>query len=320
MTRPLQSPESEFKALAARGTDDFAREFVPLLRAIVAESPSERDRARARCARVIGQTMTLADAYGRRRCLLELDAAVSGLAPEDAQFRGETPVVPSVPFSEAYADLLRREPRLERTAKGVAKLYQEQHAFALAKSADVALTQAVQSHVAMAIKTGQTSVSASAMLREMGDFTRSYAQTVYRTNLNTAYTAGRFQQAQEPGVRTVLPAMERYSVVSSATRRGRVGIDGPRKHPEWTENHLAAHGFIAATKDPMWNYLAPPSGYGCNCGVIMVPLPRLRRLGLVKVGGDIMRYEPPGLSKFNPHRNFGKRRPDLAIYGGGSIV
>ena len=319
MTRPLQSPEKEFRLLAARGTDDFAREFTPLLRAIIAESPSERDRARARLARVIGQTMTLADAYGRRRALLEFDAAVSRLTPEDAAFRYETPIVPNIPFSEAYADILRRESRLERTAKGVAKLYQEQHAFALAKSADLALTNAVKGHVVKSIMEGTPSLSASAILREMGDFTRSYASTVYTTNLTTAYTAGRFQQAQEPGVREMLPAMERWSVQSSTTRRGRVGIDGPRKHPELTENHLAAHGLIADTMDPIWQSHSPPSGYVCLCGVTLVPLPRLRRLGLMS-GTTVLRYEPPGLGKFRAHANFGRRRPDLAIYGGGGIA
>jgi hypothetical protein len=311
MPRSLQSPEAEFKVLAARGTDDFAREFTPLLRAIIAESPSERDRARARLARVIGQTMTLADAYGRRRALLEFDAAVSRLTPEDAVFRYETPVVPNVPFSEAYADILRREPRLAFTAEEVAKLYQEQHAFALAKSADLALTNAVKGHVVKSIMEGTPSLSASAILREMGDFTRSYASTVYTTNLTTAYTAGRFQQAQEPGVREMLPAMERWSVTDSAVRQGREQDHG--------ENHLAAHGLIADTNDRIWQTHATPSGYRCRCGVTMVPLPRLRRLGLMS-GTTVLRYEPPGLGRFRAHANFGRRRPDLAIYGGGSIV
>ena len=101
--------------------------------------------------------------------------------------------------------------------------------------------------------------AASKVIQQLGDFTRSYANTVYRTNLNTAYTAGRFQQAQEPGVRTVLPAMERWEIMDSAVRRGRP-IDGPKGGTK--ENHAAAHGLVAATTDPIWNRVASPSGYG----------------------------------------------------------
>jgi len=310
MSRRLRPARSEFEAIAAHSTASFAQAFTPLLRAIVGGSHSEIEQARKRVAALIAETMTLADLYGRRRALLEFDAAVSKLAPDDAQFAA-TPVVPNVPFSVAYANLLLRTPRLAESASAVAELYQTTHSFALAKSAEMALTKAVQGYTAQAMTTGIATGTATQTIQALGDFTRSYAQTVYRTNLGTAYTAGRFQQAQEPGVRDVLPALERWSVRDSGVRQGREQDGG--------ENHLAAHGLVAATTDPIWQTLAPPSGYNCRCGVRLVPLPELRRRGLMS-GTTVLRYEPPGFGAFRTHKNFGKRRPDLLIYGGGRLT
>ena len=318
MTAALRSPESEFTALADHSTKLFARPFTALLRAIAASDEPARRRAFARCAAAIGDTMTLADLYGRRRVLLESDfadtrrfyaptpeLAMGGRMPELAFFAA-TPVVPDVPFSEAYADILRREPRLAGTAEKVAELYRTKHAFALARSAEVTLTEAVQRLVGRAMKEGIPTPSASAQVAELGDFTTAYAGTVYRTNLATAYTAGRFQQAKDPEVARILPAMERYSVTDSALRRGRPEDGG--------ENHAAAHGLVAPVGDPIWRTHAPPSGYGCRCGIRMVARSELRRRGLLRDDGTVLRFEPPGFASFSAHPNFGSS-PD-AIYGG----
>jgi len=304
----VQSPEKEFVALADRSTDAFAREFFPLLGAVARKDQAQTRRARERVAKVLGETMTLSDFLGRRRALLEFDAALSQMPSSFVH----SPVVPKVSFTEAYKDILSREPRLAANAAEVAELYRKTHAFALAKSAEKAITDSVQKAIGASLRAGKTTPQASAIIQKLGDFTRSYANTVYRTNLNTAYTAGRFQQAQEPGVRTVLPAMERWSVRDSSLRAGR--------HQDGGENHAAAHGLVAATTDRIWQTLAPPSGYGCRCGVSLVSVSELRKRGLLDANGAVIRYEPPGFGKFRAHANFGRRRPDLLIYGGGSIT
>lgn len=312
MTRRLKSPESEFVALADRSTEQFAKEFAPLLKAVANRDQAETRRARERIAKAISDTMILSDLMGRRRLFLEYDYIVGSTGNDaleafHAMFAA-SPVVPKVTFSEAFADLLTREPRLASSAEEVAELYRTQHAFALAKSAEQSVTRAVQNYIAQTMKQGVPSPSAAQVIRELGDFSRSYANTVYRTNLNTAYTAGRFRQAQEPGVRTSLPAMERYGVTDSSIRQGRRQDGG--------ENHLAANGLLAATNDPIWRTHAPPSGYGCRCGVRMVGIGELRRRGLIGPGGNVLRYEPPGLSGFRAHPRFGQRRPDVAVYAG----
>lgn len=306
----MQSVESEFAKLLERSTEEFARSFLGLLGAVSRGSGVER--ARDRVATVLGQTMTLADLYGRRRVLLEVDDVERrNVATSHAAFAA-TPVVPNVPFSEAFKDILSREPRLAANAAEVAKLYQQRHAFALARSAETEITQAVQGFIGKAVEKGVAAPSAAAVVQGLGDFTRSYAQMVYRTNLTTAYTAGRFQQAQEPGVVDVLPAMERTEIMDSSTRAGRKE-DGPKDGPK--ENHAAINGLILATRDARWAQYAPPAGYGCRGSVRMVSRSELSRRGLLTAGGEVIPFFPSGYEAYRPHPNFGKRRADLLIYG-----
>lgn len=250
MPASLRSPESEFTSLADNSTDAFSRPFASLLRAVAEKDQTKTRKARERCAAVIGQTMTLADLYGRRRVVLEWRF----YRKDEPEAFASTPVVPNVPFSEAFGDLVSRTPELAANAQEVARLYNTRFSFALAKSAEIELTEAVQRFIGKALKEGKPAPKAATIIQQKGDWTRSYAQTVYRTNLTTAYTAGRFQQAQEPGVMAALPAMERWEVGDSATRRGRPKDNG--------ENHMAIDGLILPTRHPDWTRFAPPAGYG----------------------------------------------------------
>lgn len=310
--RRLKSAESEFETLADRSTDDFARQFVSMLRAVVNGDARGLANARDRLARVLAETMTLADLMGRRRLWLEFDAAKVTFEPAEAAAFAASPVVPNVPFREALSDLVTREPRLANTAKEVADLYTNRHAFALARSAEHSITTAVQGFIERSVITGTPVSKAADIIAELGDFTKGYARMAYRTNLSTAWTAGRMQQAREPAVKVALPAFERFSVLDSALRSGRPQ-DGPKNGVK--ENHRAAHGLIMGTSDARWSRFAPPSGYGERCGLRLVPIGELRRRGLIEKG-QVIPFEPATLSQFQPHPNFGKTRPDFAIYGG----
>ena len=297
---PVRSPESEFAELADKSTDRFAAPFIAMLRAVAEEDATKREKARARLAVVIGDTMAMADLIGRRRAILEFRAVMG-------TFDLGNPIIPRIPFAEAVDDLVRREPMLAGTAQDVAELYRTKHAFALAKSAETEVTGAVQRLLSSAFKEGIPSIPTAKVIADLGDWTRSYGHVVYRTNLNTAYTAGRMAQAQDPVVRTALPAFERYSVRDSAVRQGRKEDGG--------ENHLAAHGLLADTKDTIWSKAAPPSGYNCRCSLRLVSAGELKRRGLLD-GTTVIRYEPPGFAAFRPNPHFGKQRPDVSIYAG----
>lgn len=300
--RQVRSPKSELDEFADASTSRLASAITDLARGVLSQGSTGYERAMRKLRAAIGETMALADLLGRRRVLLEMDAAGG-----DASFSSVLTPVPRVPFREAIEELLSREPRLAESAAEVADLYRERVSFAVARSADESVTQRVQDALAAMTKRGTTGATQTAVIEEIGEWTRGYAQTVYRTNLTTAYTAGRFRQAQEPVVARAMPAMERFSVRDAAVRRGRPEDGG--------ENHLAAHGLVAGTRDPIWRTHAPPSGYACRCTVRLVSATELKRRGLMGANGRVERFEPRGLAAFRPHPHFGQRSPDALVYG-----
>lgn len=307
MARRVKNPIEELEELAENSTAALRRELEPLGRAIVRGDDRARARALEQLAELLGQTMALADLLGRRRLLLEADAV--GRSPGQSRAPAiafkETPIVPRVEFREVLEDLVRREPRLAESRDGVplwrqvAELYQSGHNFALARAADLALTEQVREFLRGGIEQGFPRASIQDAIARIGDFSRSYAETVYRTNLNTAFTAGRFQQVREPGVREVIGAFGFEAVLDGDVR----------------ENHRAAHGLIASPDDTVWETLSPPLGFNCRCSVRMVSRFELERRGLIE-GEVVERFEPPGFSGAFPDPGFEKSfRTDRRIYG-----
>lgn len=195
-------------------------------------------------AQLLRHTMMLADLHGRKRVLMEADRF-----KKTAKFDlpSSNPITPGVPFEEAIEDLITREPRLENDYRRVAELYNTEHVFAAARSVDLNVTRRVQKALEDMMREGKGISSTEPIIREIGDWTRSYSETVYRTNANTAYTKGRFEQMLDPDVLEVMPAFEL------------VGLEDQNTRP----NHYAAHGLIASVDDPIWRRFKPPLGYQC---------------------------------------------------------
>lgn len=74
---------------------------------------------------------------------------------------------------------------------------------------------------------------------------------IWRTNIQNAYQAGRWQQMEEAGI-----AYLRY-----------VHNDGVR-HPR--PNHVAMHGTTLPRTDLFWGVNYPPNGFGCKCRAVPV--------------------------------------------------
>lgn len=304
----LKHPRDELAELARHSTHTFVRALNRVVRAQFNEA--DRELALANLQTVFAQTMTLADLLGRRRLLLESDVSEHVKGLPDFLFR-ETAVFPHVQFEEAIRNLTSREPRLAKRDNGtplwkqVAELYQERHSFALAQSADLQLTQRVQRLIVNFAQRGATLSDAETAISEIGGWTKAYAETVYRTNLSTAYTAGRFSQAQDPDVARVIGAFQYTAAKDSDVRRGRPQDNG--------ENHLAADGLIASTTDPIWDSAAPPSGHNCRCTVRMVPRSELKARGLVDGSGAVRRLLPASFASYRRGKGFGASRA-RAIY------
>lgn len=198
----------------------------------------------------LSEIMTLAHLHGARRVVLECDQALGG-----RKWRAEmSDLIPQVPFHEAVRDLVDRIPTWDtgQTWQDVARAYQEGPAFAAVRASSLQITERVQGVIQKALDKGQSIDSVSRIMQDLDDWSRAYADTVFRTNAATAYSRGRMEEAQRPLVKQAMPAFERFSMQDRDVR----------------ENHQAAHGFIAATDDPIW---LQPVRVGTAIGPLMTP-------------------------------------------------
>ena len=88
-------------------------------------------------------------------------------------------------------------------------------------------------------------------------------KTIFETNLQAAYQAGRYRQMTDPAVLAALPYWRYIAVRDGSTR----------------PTHLAMHGRIWRADHPMWRNWYPPNGFNCRCTVIAVSQSQIERNG-----------------------------------------
>jgi len=122
--------------------------------------------------------------------------------------------------------------------------------------------------------------------------------TIYRTNVQSAYQAGRYAQMIET-------ARDRPYWQYSAV------LDG-RTRP----THSALDGKVYRFDHPFWNRWYPPNGYNCRCTVRTLSARQLQRRGLVEqIAGTDLQPDPgfdfnPGMERWKPDVN--KYSPEAA--------
>lgn len=119
-------------------------------------------------------------------------------------------------------------------------------------------------------------------------------ETVFRTNVLSAYGAGHWQQAQE--IRSLRP-YARYSAV----------MDG-RTRP----SHAALHGLIYPLDHPFWQRYWPPWDYNCRCAAITLSQWEMEQGGLKMSQG--LAGLPAASPKFQSPAAGGKWQPDYSKY------
>ena len=87
-------------------------------------------------------------------------------------------------------------------------------------------------------------------------------RNIYRTNVQTAYMAGRYKAQREN--RDARPYWQYVAVMDRRTR----------------PTHAAQHGKVFRADDPFWDSFYPPNGWGCRCRVRALSGRRLKALGL----------------------------------------
>lgn len=309
----LKDPLQEVNELLDKSPVEFANRMNAMADAIIRRNVYEISAAEESLAHLLADTMALSDLFGRRRLLLEIEAKTPDQAinlrltePEfgfAAFSSSSTPLVPNVPFWEAFQALLERKPQLAKNAQQIQKVYGAggfalgKLPLALSKQARMQLTVRVQKKLAELGLAGASVAKARKALPEIAPFSQSYAENVYRTNLAHAYSAGRFKEMQDPEVREVAPAFMFEAVKDADTR----------------PNHAAAHGMIAPWDSAVWDRMTPPIGFQCRCTLRVVTKFELQERGLY-VRGQVRPYFPKSFSKAGPDAGFTPSRPN-AIYG-----
>ncbi len=199
-------------------------------------------------------------------------------------------ILPRVTLTEALQDLVDRTPvtlrnTASRVSQQIAKLYSSKHVVAFAKSIEQTVTEQAQRFLASAFKRGLSESTAGKGLAKAVDQVRKqtkawsegYSRMVFRTNFNTATTAGRFRATQDPAIRQVIPAFMFESIGDADTR----------------DNHDAADGIILRVDNPAWAKIAPPLGYNCRCLIRHVSRAELESTGRIGPKGGVRESRIP---------------------------
>lgn len=174
------------------------------------------------------------------------------------------------------------------------------HAFTVAKATTQEVLRTIRGEVAKSIGEGQTLEAFKKTLRprlqdlgwwgrqevldgETGEISQVQLgsdrrlRTIYQTNVQTAYMAGRFKRLRDNvGDR---PYWRYVAVMDGRTRPA----------------HAALHGRVWRWDDPAWEVIFPPCGWGCRCRVTALTEAEFSLLGveLEKGDGAIVELEVP---------------------------
>ena len=204
-------------------------------------------------------------------------------------------ILPRIGFAEALQDMVDRTPvtirnAAERTASRIARLYNEGRVVAFVKSAEEAVTAKVQQVIAQALGTGATEINAAGFMvagvDEVREFTEawseSYSRMVFRTNVNTAVSQGRIQQATDPDIIEVTPALAFTTAGPPLSQGG-----------DTRENHHLMNGVIMRSDNPLWQRFKSPLGYNCRCQLRLMSVPQLRRMNRLDENGRVIESPIP---------------------------
>lgn len=125
-------------------------------------------------------------------------------------------------------------------------------------------------------------------------------QTIFRTNLQTAYAAGRWQRFRDNAADR--PFLQYVAVMDGRTRPG----------------HARLNGNVFPIDSPVWKVIAPPNGFNCRCAVRALSKSDLEARGLkVETDARIESREVP--SQPFTDRRTGEVDPHKLIQRGVSV-
>jgi SPP1 gp7 family putative phage head morphogenesis protein len=178
----------------------------------------------------------------------------------------------------------------------------KEHCFTIAKCSSADILEVFKSSLESALENGQTfndfQKGIKLLLEQKGYSKREDGSvwrldTIFRTNLQSAYQAGRYKEQME--LSEDFPWLEYNAVMDNRTRP---------KHAEFD-------GTIRPTNDPIWQTAFCPNGYNCRCRTRSISAAEMKRRNLkVTPEKEAKKFKPdPGFD--NPPGTF---TPDMSKY------
>ena len=290
------NPERFLEDLSGRYAHEYEDAMLEMAVAIGTGNKVALAAQRERLNNVINDTMGVAEVIG---ATLALQDAAALIPKEGYSMKADAPylmafatqnLIPKTTLEAAVQDLVDRVPytlrrAADRTAQRLSQLYARGHptkgrpVIAFSRSAEAKVTKRVQEIITEAVRAGDTEVDAAKrivrsvaqMRKKSKRWTESYARMVFRTNANTAVTAGRFRQAQDPDIKAVIPCFQFVTVRDDRVR----------------DNHERLDGRVFKVDNPVWDKIAPPLGFNCRCKLRNVSYAMLKRMGRLTSDGRI---------------------------------
>ena len=171
----------------------------------------------------------------------------------------------SNPFQEAIAYAESRGVRLPDEYYGKLAGVQRAQTVSIAGLSSLEQIKFVLDQVNKTINNGGTFQDFQKLVRDGDlkiDLTRARLDNIFRTNVQSAYSRGRWdQQGRAAGSR---PYLMYDAINDSRTRPG----------------HAAMDGVILPRGDPFWTTHYPPNGYRCRCTVISLTEKQAQKRGI----------------------------------------
>lgn len=182
-------------------------------------------------------------------------------------------------------------------------------AFTVSGYTAVEIIQEFSDELEEAVKSGETMKSFRNKMNEilsgMGykEMNPWRSDTIFRTNIQTAYNAGHYASMTDP---TVMKLQPYWQLMTAGDKDVRA-------------EHAIMHGMVFRVDDPIWDVWYPPNGYRCRCTVRCLSRSQMERMGLTlgqmplvlnKETGELTMPMPDKGFASNPAKNTYK--PDLS--------
>jgi len=188
--------------------------------------------------------------------------------------------------------------KLTLTAKEFNKLAEEYRTFAFTVSGytSLGILKAFQAKLTEAVANGTTEAT---FRQEINDFLSESgydpisswaAENIFRTNLQTAYNVGAYQEMTSEGALKARPYWMYEAVEDERTR----------------PTHLAMNGKVFPADSPIWDMWYPPNGFRCRCGVVSLSQREVDAMGVAveDIRPDWSRIQEQGVEEFLPDKSF----------------